>query len=725
MTLSIRSTSRRRFLKPWFVMLAGTASAFFVARPANAAVTATGQVAPAPPAGGGPLAGPFIVGDTMVGTLAIDGGTPLNLTSGSATVGNTVNGLGLVTLTGFGSNFSTTGTADLTIGSAGAGSVSVSNLAKITIGDDLFMGVIDGGSGNLMVSGFGSIVDVGDQILAGQSATGVIEVLAGGRLFADDTVIGQAATGDGRATVSGALSLWSQPNAMTVGDLGRGTLQVFNQGRMETLNAVLANGLGSFANVEVAGAGSVWEITGFFNLGVSGHSTMQIRDGGRITNTGAGRLATTDDSESHVEVSGANSLWAVGSTLTVGENGRGTLEILAGGRVTSTIVRLGDNAGARGDATVDGNGSTWKINGELNISDPAEATLTISNGALVTTTDVTRVNAAGTLNLDGGRLTVEHLAGTTNQGLIQGGGTITGAVTNTATGEIRVNAGDKLVLNNNLTNAGLVDVDFGELEVLGTATNTLDIDVRSSILRFQSGLSNNAGGGLGIVGGDVDVFGAITNAVNAQVVVGGESHTAFHDAFTNNGVLFITPGSELLTLENLGFGGGSSLNLELAGVDPDDGFGQVHVAGLATLAGALNVDLATGYVPAAGDSYQIITAAGGRSGVFSTEMLPPLPASLDWDVQYNPNSVVLAVVVLWRKGGPLQNEVATPGSATPQDYTEWRARFGNTSNPGSGSSISGGGSAVPEPSACILICVGCLSVFSRAARRCTACSATR
>jgi T5SS/PEP-CTERM-associated repeat protein len=215
---------------------------------------------------------------------------------------------------------------------------------------------------------------------------------------------------------------------MTVGDLGRGTLQVFNQGRMETLNAVLANGLGSFANVEVAGAGSVWEITGFFNLGVSGHSTMQIRDGGRITNTGAGRLATTDDSESHVEVSGANSLWAVGSTLTVGENGRGTLEILAGGRVTSTIVRLGDNAGARGDATVDGNGSTWKINGELNISDPAEATLTISNGALVTTTDVTRVNAAGTLNLDGGRLTVEHLAGTTNQGLIQGGGTITGAV---------------------------------------------------------------------------------------------------------------------------------------------------------------------------------------------------------------------------------------------------------------------------------------------------------
>ncbi|MCC7474744.1 MAG: PEP-CTERM sorting domain-containing protein [Pirellulales bacterium] len=62
---------------------------------------------------------------------------------------------------------------------------------------------------------------------------------------------------------------------------------------------------------------------------------------------------------------------------------------------------------------------------------------------------------------------------------------------------------------------------------------------------------------------------------------------------------------------------------------------------------------------------------------------------------YNDNGVVdSADYVLWRKGGPLQNEVATFGSTTPEDYTEWRARFGNTS--GSGSSLAGG-QGVPEP----------------------------
>ena len=118
------------------------------------------------------------------------------------------------------------------------------------------------------------------------------------------------------------------------------------------------------------------------------------------------------------------------------------------------------------------------------------------------------------------------------------------------------------------------------------------------------------------------MFGAITNAVNAQVVVGGDSHAAFHDAFTNNGALFITPGSELLTLENVGFGGGGSLNLELAGTDPEDGFGQMNVAGSASIAGTLNVDLAAGYAPEAGDSFQIVTAGGGRSGFFASEVLP-------------------------------------------------------------------------------------------------------
>jgi hypothetical protein len=59
---------------------------------------------------------------------------------------------------------------------------------------------------------------------------------------------------------------------------------------------------------------------------------------------------------------------------------------------------------------------------------------------------------------------------------------------------------------------------------------------------------------------------------------------------------------------------------------------------------------------------------------------------------------------LWRKGGPLQNEVDTPGTVNGADYTEWRARFGDTS--GSGSGLVGG--AVPEPTSAFLLILAAL-----------------
>jgi len=95
-----------------------------------------------------------------------------------------------------------------------------------------------------------------------------------------------------------------------------------------------------------------------------------------------------------------------------------------------------------------------------------------------------------------------------------------------------------------------------------------------------------------------------------------------------------------------------------------------------------------------------LLAAGQGGAIYKnlsiTEVAPP-PIPGD----YNVNGVVdSADYVVWRKGGLLQNEVATLGSNTPEDYSEWRARFGNTSGSGLGS-----GSAVPEPSALIMLSV--------------------
>jgi len=69
---------------------------------------------------------------------------------------------------------------------------------------------------------------------------------------------------------------------------------------------------------------------------------------------------------------------------------------------------------------------------------------------------------------------------------------------------------------------------------------------------------------------------------------------------------------------------------------------------------------------------------------------------------YNGNGIVDAAdYVLWRNGGPLQNEVNTIGTVDASDYDAWRARFGNTS--GSGSSLVAS-AAVPEPaSLCLML----------------------
>jgi hypothetical protein len=60
---------------------------------------------------------------------------------------------------------------------------------------------------------------------------------------------------------------------------------------------------------------------------------------------------------------------------------------------------------------------------------------------------------------------------------------------------------------------------------------------------------------------------------------------------------------------------------------------------------------------------------------------------------YNNDGIVDARdYVVWRKGGPLENESASPGVVDNQDYTAWRLNFAGTTTSGLGV-----GSAVPEP----------------------------
>ena len=135
-------------------------------------------------------------------------------------------------------------------------------------------------------------------------------------------------------------------------------------------------------------------------------------------------------------------------------------------------------------------------------------------------------------------------------------------------------------------------------------------------------MDNNSGSQLAITSGVVDVFGPVTNDAGAEIAVGGTAVAVFHDAVTNNGTIFVQPGGEIFMLENLGFSPSAALGVGLQAIDetdpdtePSDAFGQVQISGAASLAGTLEVSLLGGYMPMAGDSFQILTASGGRTGI--------------------------------------------------------------------------------------------------------------
>jgi T5SS/PEP-CTERM-associated repeat protein len=683
--------------------------------------------------------------------MNIANGTGLT-NSAAATLGDAATGLGIVTMSGFGSDWTlTTGGADLTVGNNGTGSVNLENLAFLLVNDDLFVAAQTNSLGEVSVADLGTILDTSDAIIGVRGQASIV-ISNGGRLLSELSIVGDEAGSDGRIAVTDQFSLWRATASMTIADGGRGLMQVLDGARVENTTGTVGNLLGSTGTAEVVGLGSLWQNSAGLVIGEFGNGTLLVTDGGRVT-TGGGinltMIGRHNGSIGQVEVRGIDSLLAVAG-FRVGESGDGSLRILDGGRVTSGPATLGDNATARGGALVDGVGSIWEVTGELVVSDPGEGHLTIAEGGLVRSSGPARVNALGRVTLDGGRLEAGGTTALLNFGIVEGTGTVESLISNNnAGGQIRAHGPGALVFTGSLTNAGLVDVQSGELDVMGPASNTSDIDARDgAILRFGgSGLDNNANSQLAITSGIVDVFGTVDNNSNAEVVVGGSAIAVFHDTVTNNGAVLVQPGGELLTLENLGFAAGAALTIGLQDVDlndpdnePSDGFGQVQVTGAATLAGTLEVELLGRFVPMAGDFFQIVSAGGGLSGVFGTEILPALPGGLDWDVQYNANSVVLAVVgptvlgdynqngfvdaadyVVWRNtlgqmGAGLAADGNDNGQIDPGDYGVWRANFGRTAGIGAENQAnSSGEGAVPEPAAVglLLATLFCLAVRQR------------
>ena len=212
----------------------------------------------------------------------------------------------------------------------------------------------------------------------------------------------------------------------------------------------------------------------------------------------------------------------------------------------------------------------------------------------------------------------------------------------------------------------------------------------------------------------------------SQNQVGGEQIRATSDGmtktFTFGGNIVGSTQNKTLLIATPGFSalpGGVAPNYGLP--DPSM-FGPFFDPDAATITinfvGSDSVSFAGSALPKNGLDSLYFTSAGVTStgvnmpqnfaGVDGSVSLPPPTGD------YNGNGTVDAAdYVLWRNGGPLQNEVDTPGVVNAADYTAWRARFGNS---GSGAGANEN-AAVPEPAITVLLMFAAAAgVYSRRRR---------
>ncbi|HJS09599.1 MAG TPA: hypothetical protein VJ809_18150, partial [Pirellulales bacterium] len=605
-----------------FMVLAAALLVAQLGRPpsADAAIGTAGDVSPIPPTAGGNVVGPFRIGNTGSGAMTVADG--ILLTNTNATIlGDTITGLGVVVVNNSTWNMTTAG-ADLTVANSGAGSLRLVNFGVMSVPDALFVAAQLNSLGDVSVTDFGTILRTTGAVNIAERGQAVATIQAGGRMLTGAGIVGDEIFSVGRVTLRDQFSLWRSSSTLTIAHAGRAMLQVLDGARVENTSATIGNLTGSTGSVEVAGLSSVWDSPQGLVVGESGHGSLLISDGGFVT-TGVGASFTTlgrqFGSMGRAEVRGRDSLFSVSSFI-VGGSGDGVLRILDGGRARGGNAILGDNASGRGEVLVEGPGSEWSVTA-LTVSDPGEAQLTISGGGLVRSNAVARVNALGRLAFGGGRLEIDNVQGLLNAGIVEGNGTIEGAFSNNAGGQLRPHGDSPLVITGGLTNAGLVDIASGELEVFGTTINNLDIDAREgATLRFRgAGLDNNSGAQLAVTSGLVDLFGAVDNNAGAEIAVGGTAVAVFHDAVTNAGTILIQPGGRILTLENLAFAPASVLNLPLNA----QGTGTLEVAGDAQLAGNLQIPVADGFRPLPGDQFTVLSSGGLGGTTFSTVAAGP------------------------------------------------------------------------------------------------------
>ncbi len=648
--------------------------------------------------GGGQLQGTF---DAVSGTaINFNGGSfgfltapTLNgpglfqLTGGSlALLNDLVPNLALAggTVTGLGTNFQGGTITNLTSGATLNGSFTVSGLFNCGGGVSGNVLVADGAtlnfsggtiSGNLTVAG-GALVNwsggtvSGNLTLAagalvnwsGGTASGSVEVPGGALL----NWSGGSAYGPVSIATNGVLNLIGGGVALCAPLTNAGTINWSNSASWTIYNnnspsysGALYNLPGALLNIQSdQGMNGAWGYAFFNNAGTvskganAGTTTFNLAFtnsglvtvlAGALTFNGGGPLQGTYAAASGTAISfnggsfsyvtlpalnGPGLFQLTGGSLALLDNVVPNLA-LVGGTVTlatnfqgGAITNLTSGATLNGSFTVSGlfNGSGG-VSGNVLVADGA--TLNFSGGTIsgnLTLADGAQVNwgggnVSGALLVPGGAL------------LNWSGGNAYGPVSIATNGVLNL-IGGGVALCAPLTNAGTINW-----------SNSASWTVYNNNSPSYSGALYNLPGALLNIQSDQGMNGAWGYAFfnNAGTVSKGANRgtTTFNLAFTNLNLIDVESG--VVNFNGLFAQPGGAWTF---GLDGPGNYGQIRFSGNVALAGALNVNLNSGYLPPVNTSFALV-ADSSQSGSFASVNLPA--DGLYWQLQYTANAVNLLV----------------------------------------------------------------------------------
>jgi hypothetical protein len=237
------------------------------------------------------------------------------------------------------------------------------------------------------------------------------------------------------------------------------------------------------------------------------------------------------------------------------------------------------------------------------------------------------------------------------------------------------------------TATGLYKISAGDLNITGT------VPTPPATAQIALNIAPAGTGEFRVVGDDATID--LTGDLNLFSTIDGNGKLAFE--FETGELL-----SQINVMGTATFNSGSILALDTTNASPTQ-------TSYDLLTATSIVDSGISFSGPTGWSYQIVT--GGNGQILRAVQSGPVGVPGDYN---NNGTVDAADYVLWRNGGPLQNEINTPGTVDSTDYDAWRANFGK---PGSGSGTGLNAGQVPEPTAVVLMLLGLVAAFSSRRQR--------